>query len=64
MLYVAFRGFGCVMVGVLVVPVSKMRMVTRLLMISGFMVLRGVFVMASGVFMVFRCFSMVIGDVL
>jgi hypothetical protein len=62
--HVSFRRFGRVMSGMLMMPVGKMGMVASLLVIARVVVFGRMFMMAGGVFMVFRCFSVVVGDML
>jgi hypothetical protein len=60
MLGVSLGGFIRVMLGVLVVPVRRVRMVRSLLVFAGFMVLGRLNVVPSGMFMVFRRLAMMI----
>ncbi|HLJ86840.1 MAG TPA: hypothetical protein VKZ53_08450 [Candidatus Angelobacter sp.] len=54
--------FLSMVIGVLLVSVGEMRVVTRLFVVARFVVLRSLMVMASGVFMVFCGFLVVVNE--
>jgi hypothetical protein len=64
MLDVLLGGLGGVVCGVMMMALSRVGMMSSGLVIAGFMLTRGFAVMAGCVFVVFGCFSMVLGRLL
>jgi hypothetical protein len=60
MLDVSLRGFTRVMLCMLMVPVRRVRMMSSLLVLAGFMVLGRLIVVPSGMLVVFRRLAMMI----